>query len=278
MLDPEMTVKNSVIFPDVTSAGSTVDESSASGQKVLKTAATANFSATDGAKGWRVIIGRGTDREEECTVDSISAGVSITMDANLTYNHTVTQEQTLDQQSAAAQKNVYITATANLLVGETVVMSAGETEEESGVIASVNANDYITLVDNLANTHAIGRKCKHTAPAGISVVEVLWAGISEVITKKHYKRLALFLPSTWVTAKITFAGCITEDGTYLEIVKGTDVAELEVASVAASKCIGLDGNLFQTLENIPYLKLRSGVEGTEVDQYNDAEINYILIR
>jgi len=278
MIDQKMIVTNSVTFPDVYSTGSTVDESSASGQKVLKVAATTNFDATDGNEGWRVIIGRGTAREEECTIASIDAGVSITMDENLTYNHTVTQEQTLDQESASGQKKVYLTSTANLLAGETVVISAGETEEESGVIDSVTANDYITLVDNLTNTHAVGRKCKHTAPAGTSVVEVLWAAKSEVIVKKHYKRLVLFLPSTWETAKITFLGCLTKDGTYTQIVKGTDIAELEVASVAASKCIGLDGILFQTLENIPYLKLRSGTAAAEVDQYNDAEINYVLMR
>ena len=197
-----MAVKHSVLFPDVTSVGSTVDVNSASGQTVLSVAATTNFSATDGTKGWRVIINRGGDREEECTIASISAGVSITMDANLVYTHTAAQAD---------------------------------------------------------------------------VVEVLWAGISEVITKKHYKRLALFLPSTWVTAKITFAGCITKDGTYLEVQSGIAGAELEVASMVASKVIGLDGILFQSLEAIPYLKLRSGVEGTEVDQYNDAKIEYVLM-
>ena len=203
MLDPEMTAKNSVTFPDVTSTGSTVDVNSASGQKVLSVAATGNFDTTTGNLGWRVIIGRGTAREEECTVDTIQAGISITMDDNLVYTHTAAQAD---------------------------------------------------------------------------VVEVLWAGLSEVITKKHYKRLALFLPSTWVTAKITFAGCLTEDGTYLEVKSGIAGAELEVASVPASQCIGLDGILFHSLEAIPYLKLRSGVEGTEVDQYSDAEINYILMR
>ena len=203
MLDPEMTAKNSVIFPDVTSVGSTVDENTASGQPILKVAATGNFDATDGNLGWRVIINRGGDREEEGTVLSIQAGASITLDSNLTYAHTAAQAD---------------------------------------------------------------------------VVEVLWAGLSEVITKKHYKRLVLFVPSTWITAKITFAGCLTENGTYLEVQSGIAGAELEVASMVASKVVGLDGILFQSLEAIPYLKLRSGVEGTEVDQYSDAEINYILMR
>jgi len=201
--DQDMTKKYTVTFPDVYSVGSTVDENTAAAQKVLKVAATGNFHATDGNKGWRVIINRGGDREEEGTVDTIQAGVSITLDANLVYAHTAAQAD---------------------------------------------------------------------------VVEVLWAGISTVIVKKHHKKLCLFLPSTWVTAKITFAGCITLNGTYIEVVKGTDVAELEVAEVAASLCIGLDGILMEALENIPYIKLRSGVEGTEVDQYSDAVIYYVLMR
>lgn len=275
MLDPEMTVKNSVTFPNETyDTGSDCDESNASGQKVVKVAApTATMVAGD-----RVILGRGTAREEEGVIDSVSADVSITLLANLTYNHTVTQEQTLDQESAAAQKNVYITSTANLLVGETVVISAEEAEEESGVIAAVVANDYITLVDNLTNTHAIGRKCKHTAPTGISVVEVIMRDTSTVIKKKHHTKIALFIPSGWTTAAITFLGCLTEDGTYTQVVKGSDVAELSIASVAASKTIGLDGALMEALAHIPYLKLRSGTATTPVDQGADKTINYILMR
>ena len=275
MPDPEMTVKNKVTFPDETyDTGSDCDESNASGQKVVKVAApTATMVSGD-----RVIIGRGTAREEGGVVDSVDADVSITLLVNLTYNHTVTQEQTLDQESAAAQKNVYITATANLLVGETVVMSAGEAEEESGVIAAVVANDYITLVDNLANTHAVARKCKHTAPTGISVVEVIMRDTSTVLRKKHHTKIALSLPSTWTTAAITFLGCMTLDGTYFQVVKGSDVAELSIASVTASKTIGLDGTLMEALAHIPYLKLRSGTAATPVDQGNDLDIDYVLMR
>lgn len=276
--DPEMIIKHRVAFPDVVSTGDDVDESSASGQKVLKIGATGNFDATDGNKGWRVIIGKGTEREEERKIDTLQGGISLTFENNLVYNHTFTQEQTIDQSSASGQKKVYLTATANLLAGETVVMSEGETEEESGVIASVNSDDYITLVENLANTHGVSRKCKHTAPEGISVVEVLWAGVSEVIVKKHYNRLVLFLPANWKTTKITFLGCPTKDGTFIQVESGVAGAELEVAEVDANKCIGLDGILVETLANIPYLKLRSGVAATEIDQYGNVIVNYVLMR
>ena len=202
-LDPELTKKHYVSFPDVYSAGSTVDENTAAAQKVLKVAATGNFDTVTGDLGWRVIIGRGTAREEEGTVDTIQAGVSITMDDNLVYAHTAAQAD---------------------------------------------------------------------------VVEVLWAGVSQVIPKRHHKKLCLVLPSTWITAGITFLGCATKTGTFVQVVKGTDVAELAVASVAASKAIGLDGILMETLSTIPYIKLRSGVSGTEVDQYSDAVVEYIKTR
>ena len=268
--------KTKVIFNRSNEAydtGSDCDESNALGQKVVKVAAPTSTMVS----GDRVMLGRGTAREEEGVIDSVSADASITLLANLAYNHTVTQEQTIDQSSAATQKNVYITATANLLVGETVVMSAGEAEEESGVIDAVVTDDYITLVDVLANTHAIGRKCKHTAPTGIGVVEVLMAAISTVLDKSQCKKMALTLPSSWVTAKITFLGSLTVDGTFTQVVKATDVAELEIASVSASKTIGLDGIVMETLEVIPYIKLRSGVAATPVDQGIGTVINIILM-
>ena len=274
MIDPKMSIERTVTFPNETyDTGSNCDESNASGQKVVKLAATANF-----ATGDRVILGRGTDREEEGEIDTIDDGVSITLLAALTYNHTVTQEQTLDQESAAAQKNVYLTSTANLLAGETVVISEGEAEEESGVIASVTTNDYITLVDNLTNTHAVGRKCKHTAPTGISVVEVIMRDTSTVLNKKGYKRLCLILPSSWTTAGITFLGCLTSDGTFQQVVKGSDAAEVAIASVAASKTIGLDGTIREALEAIPFIKIRSGTATTPVDQGSDLTIGIRLMR
>ena len=204
MPDPEMTVINSVTFPDVYSEGSTVDVDSAAGQPLLSVAATTNFSATDYAKGWRVIINRGGPREEERTILSIDAGVSITFDVNLTYAHTQVQAD---------------------------------------------------------------------------IVEVLWAALSEVIVKKHYKKLALFLPADWTAAAIEFLGCDTPDGTFLPVVKGTDVAVVAIASVAASKAIGLDGIVMEGIETIPYLILRSEVAATEVDQGSgDVEISYVLMR
>lgn len=196
-LDPELTVKHKVTFPNETyDTGSTVDVESNSGQKVLSVAATTNF-----AEGDRVIIDRGEADEEEGVIDSIQAGVSI------------------------------------------------------------------TLLVNLTNTQAVD-----------NVVEIIMRTLSTIMKKKHHTKIVLFLPSGWTTAAITFLGCLTENGTYTQVVKGSDVAELAIASVAASKTIGLDGVLMQALAHIPYLKLRSGTASTPVDQGDDLDINYILMR
>ena len=187
-----------VSFPTVYSTGSTVDADSANGQKVLKVAATGTFGTGD-----RVIINRGGPREEQGIIDTIQAGVSITLLANLVYAHT---------------------------------------EEQA------------------------------------DIVEICMASLSTALYKGNYQVMyAIFLPANWTTAKITFAGCITGDGTFNQIVKGTDAAELEIASVAASKVIGLDGVIEQTIEGIPYLKFRSGTLAAPVDQgAGDKEIVILL--
>ena len=174
---------------------------------------------------------------------------------------------TLDGEAASAQKVVPVTATTNFAEGDRVVLDRGNAGEEEGVIDSISAGVSITLLVNLANTHAIA-----------VVVEIIMKSVSTVVVKKHYSRIVLFIPSDWTTAKITFLGCLTKTGTFTPVVKGTDVVELEIAEVAASKTIGLDGILMETLANIPYLKLRSGVEATPVDQGSDKTINYILMR
>ena len=94
--DSDMCVKGSVTIPTVYSAGSTVDANSAAAQAVLNVAATGAFSATDNLLGNRVVINRGGPREEQGTVLSIQAGISITLDANLTYEHTQVQADVVE--------------------------------------------------------------------------------------------------------------------------------------------------------------------------------------
>ena len=59
-----------------------VSESSASGQKVLKVSTTENFLVGD-----NVIIGKGTATVETKVIDTIQAGISLTMTVNLTNTH-----------------------------------------------------------------------------------------------------------------------------------------------------------------------------------------------
>lgn len=199
MLDPEITVKNSVTIPTVYSTGSTVDADSAAAQKVLNVAATGAFTAGD-----RVIINRGGAREEQAVIDSVQAGVSITLLTNLVYTHTQVQAD---------------------------------------------------------------------------VVEVCMASLSTVLVKKHYKYMALFLPANWTTAAITFVGCDTVDGTFNQLVVASDIGEVTIASVAASKVIVLDGKVIEAIIAVPYIKLRSGTLVAPVDQGATVKIiSYVLKR
>ena len=68
----------------------TVDANSAADQKVLNIADTADIHVTD-----PIIIDSTGDREEWGIVDSIQAGVSITMQDNLLYTHTAVQADTV---------------------------------------------------------------------------------------------------------------------------------------------------------------------------------------
>ena len=97
---------------------------------------------------------------------------------------------------------------------------------------------------------------------------------STVICKKHYHTIALFLPANWITGTITFEGCTTGDGTFVPVVQGTDAAAVTVASVAASKCVVLDGAIAEALKGVPYIKLVAGAAQTTTVK----TIEYILIR
>jgi len=262
MIDSKMTIKDKVTFPTVYSDGGECDESNASGQKVVKVAApTAPFSIGD-----RVVIGKGTNRVEQGTIDSISADVSITLLANLTYNHTVDAETTVDVESGPGGDNkiLSVAATTNFLVGETVIVDEGETHEATYIIASVQAGVSLTMTTVLAETHEVAETVTQAGVAG--TVEICMASLSTALYIANYKIMSIFLPADWTTAGITFVGCITNDGTFNQIVQGSDVAEVAIASVAASKVIGLDGALKEALEGIAYIKLRSGTLAAPVDQ------------
>ena len=72
--------------PALTKLETFVNPSSNSGQKVLNVDSTTGFIV-----GGTVIIGEGTERKEVKIIDSIQAGTSLTMTANLEYAHTAAQ-------------------------------------------------------------------------------------------------------------------------------------------------------------------------------------------
>lgn len=73
--------------------GTTIDQDSASGQKVLYITNTLDFEVRE-----VVEIGFGTARQEEGIIDTIQDGVSITLKENLQYTHTLIQEDSVKKQ------------------------------------------------------------------------------------------------------------------------------------------------------------------------------------
>ena len=102
--------------------------------------------------------------------------------------------------------------------------------------------------------------------------------ISEVIPKAHHSYMSIFLPSNWTTAKITFLGCDSYDGTYIQVLSATDGSEVNIPAVAASKAIVLDTEFLEAIIAIPFLKLRSGTLIAPVNQVTEASIKIILRR
>ena len=78
---------------------------------------------------------------------------------------------------------------------------------------------------------------------------------SSVLDKSYFRHMAIFLPADWITGKITFTGCDTEDGAFLPIVHANDVGAATIASVAASQCITLNGEILEALLAVPFIKI-----------------------
>lgn len=94
-------------------ASTTVDFTSAAAQKILKVAATTNFQVGD-----PVIINSGGPRQEVKTIASIQAADSLTMTANLTYEHTSGDADAVA--TVIANSGGGAVPTANNLTGEEV--------------------------------------------------------------------------------------------------------------------------------------------------------------
>lgn len=125
-----------------------VDETSAKDQKVLKVKSTSGYSAND-----KIIVCRGGDREEEGVVDSVQAGVSLTLKENLTYDHTADAKTTVDADSAQDQKVLNVASTTGFSVDEFVTINDGGDREEKRKIYTIQDGVSLTFTVDLTYTH-----------------------------------------------------------------------------------------------------------------------------
>ncbi|MCJ7790529.1 MAG: hypothetical protein MUP69_10230 [Candidatus Atribacteria bacterium] len=129
-----------------------VDETSALDQKVLKVADTSGKITTD-----KIIIGRGTDREEEGVVDTVQSGISLTLVTNLTYEHKANVNTTVDADSADGQKVLNVASTTGFSVDEFVIINEGGDREETRKIYTIQAGISLTFTVDLTYTHTQGQ-------------------------------------------------------------------------------------------------------------------------
>lgn len=81
LVDAIVSLMDSPVFSSPTAT--TVDVTSASGQKLLSIASTTGFTS-----GLSIVINSGGDRQEAGKIDSVDSGVSVTLVDNLKYEHT----------------------------------------------------------------------------------------------------------------------------------------------------------------------------------------------
>lgn len=175
-----------------------VDLTSASGQKVLSVDDTTGYSADD-----KIIINRGGDREEEGIVDSVSAGISLTLLSNLIYEHTANAETEVDADSAAEQKVLGVTSTTNFAVGEFVYINTNGERAEVKKIASIQAGVSLTMTVNLFYAH--------TQAQGDAVVG---SGAQQDVVEEYVSYFLTKAKILIVFENYLFLGYLYENGVY----------------------------------------------------------------
>ena len=123
-----------------------VDETSTG--KVLKVLATTGY-----GNGDLVIVNRGGDREEECVVDSVQVGASLTMVDELTYEHTANARTTVDGDSSSLQKILKVASTDGFAVDEFVTIDSGGERAERRKIYTIQDGVSLTFTVDLVYTH-----------------------------------------------------------------------------------------------------------------------------
>ena len=103
---------------------------------------------------------------------------------------------------------------------------------------------------------------------------------SNAIDLEGYQLAALIMPAAWTASSgITFLAAATIDGTYGPVVddSGIEVKVTAFAGGAAGTIIALATNAL-ALASLRFIKLRSGIAGTEVNQAADRVITLSLKR
>lgn len=98
--------------------------------------------------------------------------------------------------------------------------------------------------------------------------------LSGALDVRGYSSMAIYMPSAWTTANLTFAASPVPGGTF-NPVYGDDGNEINVVA-AASRMISID--IFSNaLSKLHFIKFRSGTVGTAVNQDADRDL-YILLK
>jgi hypothetical protein len=102
------------------------------------------------------------------------------------------------------------------------------------------------------------------------------ASLSNALDLSDYAIAAIQMPAAWTTAAITFLACATKDGTYLPVYDdaGTEVT-VASASAAVNRVI-VNKAVLEQLAALRWVKLRSGVAATPVNQVAAAAITVLL--
>ncbi len=89
-----------------------------------------------------------------------------------------------------------------------------------------------------------------------------------------YRVAAIINPSSWTTASLTFAGGVSSGATFYSV-HGTTGDELAVTTTGL-QCHGLDSDTSLGISACRWLKVRSGVKGTEVTQSSQVTFTLVL--
>lgn len=125
----------------------TVDDDSVSGQKVLNVASTSGYDV-----GNYIVIDDGGAKQETGVIDTIQAGVSLTLVDNLANTHLGADAAEVYQGSVAGSTILIAYRDDPFTAGEELIIAKGTSREERAFVDTVGTNE-LTLTTALSNTH-----------------------------------------------------------------------------------------------------------------------------